>query len=107
MTVYGINQYKSDYEVIIPSNFSSFVSITFCGDAIRGFEIDSHKMKADKVFEKTVLGKKYITFSSSIPEGAHIITNTNGIRFGLWLYGNRRNDGYGYPAGIAFRNKGD
>ncbi|CAG2228003.1 unnamed protein product [Mytilus edulis] len=104
MTVYGINQYKSDYEFIIPSDFSSFVSITFCGDAIRGFEFDGHKMKADKVFEKTVNGKKYITFSSSITEGAHIITNTNGIRFGLWLYGDRRADGYGYPAGIAFRN---
>ncbi|XP_071178789.1 IgGFc-binding protein-like [Mytilus edulis] len=107
MTVYGINQYKSDYSFIIPSKFSSFISITFYGDAIRGFEIDGHKMKAEKVFEKTVNGKKYITFSSSIAEGAHIITNTNGIRFGLWLYGNSFYDGYGYPAGIAFRNKGD
>ncbi|CAC5415915.1 unnamed protein product [Mytilus coruscus] len=107
MTVYGINQYKSDYEFIIPSDFSSFVSITFCGDAIRGFEIDGHVMKVDKVFEKTVLKKKYITFSYNITEGAHRIKNTIGIRFGLWLYGNRRNDGYGYPAGIAFWKKGD
>ncbi|CAC5415916.1 unnamed protein product [Mytilus coruscus] len=105
MTVYGINQYKFDYNFIIPSNFSSFVSITICGDAIRGFEIDGHGMKVDKVFEKTVLGKKYITFSSSITEGAHRIKNTIGIRFGLWLYGNRKIDGYGYPAGIAFREK--
>lgn len=42
MTVYGVNQYKSDYEFIIPSDFSSYVSITFCGVAIRGFEIDGH-----------------------------------------------------------------
>ncbi|XP_052073559.1 uncharacterized protein LOC127711514 [Mytilus californianus] len=105
MTVYGINQYKSDYKFIIPSKFSSYVSITFCGDAIRGFEIDGHEMKANKIFAKTVHGNKYITFSCSISEGAHRIKNTVGIRFGLWLYGNRRSDGYGYPAGMAFRGK--
>ncbi|XP_063448284.1 uncharacterized protein LOC134727823 [Mytilus trossulus] len=103
MTVYGINQYKSDYSFIIPSNFSSFVSITFYGDDIRGFEIDGNGMKVHKKFQKIVHGKKYITFSYNITEGAHRINNYMGIRFGLWLYGNRFNDGYGYPAGIAFR----
>ncbi|CAC5415914.1 unnamed protein product [Mytilus coruscus] len=68
MTVYGINQYKSVYNFIIPSDFLSFVSITFYRDVIRGFEVDGHGMTVDKVFEKTVLGKKYITFSCNITE---------------------------------------
>jgi len=49
-------------------------------------------------------GNTNATFSHVVTDGTHIIRHMSGIQFGLWVYGNRNNDGYGFPARVTYKN---
>ncbi|CAC5393912.1 unnamed protein product [Mytilus coruscus] len=103
MTVPGINQYLSAYEFAVPSGFTNYISITVLSNAVDGFILDGNPMhheNASHIFGET---NHYSTFTMPIHSGVHQISHKDNVRFGLWVYGNGPKDGYGYPAGMAFR----
>ncbi|CAC5417030.1 unnamed protein product [Mytilus coruscus] len=104
MTVPGINQYLSAYEFAVPSGFNNFISITTLFNAVDGFILDGNPMHHENgshIFGGT---NHYSTFTMPIHSGVHRISHKDNVRFGLWVYGNGPKDGYGYPAGMAFRS---
>jgi hypothetical protein len=104
MTIIGLHQYRSDYHIIVPEGFSSFVGITFFDGNDYGFELDQKILKPANIVKMDIHGNTYATFSHVVTDGAHRIRHMYGIQFGLWVYGNRNNDGYGFPAGVAYKN---
>ena len=104
MTIIGLHQYRSDYNFIVPEGFSSFVGITFIDGNDYEFELDQKILKPANIVKMDIQGTTYATFSHMLTDGAHRIRHMSGIKFGLWVYGNRNNDGYGFPAGIAYKN---
>ncbi|CAG2227340.1 unnamed protein product [Mytilus edulis] len=103
MTVPGINQYLSSYEFAVPTGFNNFISITTLYNALDGFILDGnlmHHENGSHIFGGT---NHYSTFTMPIHSGVHQISHKDNVRFGLWVYGNGPKDGYGYPAGMAFR----
>lgn len=104
MTVIGLHQYRSDYHFIVPEGFSSSVGITFIGGKGYEFELDQKILKPANIVLLHVDGTTYATFSHVVTDGAHTIRHMSGIKFGLWIYGNRNHDGYGFPAGVEYKN---
>lgn len=104
MTVYGIHQYKTTYDIIVPANFTSYVSVTFTSGSVNGFQIDNNMMFANMHFNQTIAGTTYTTVRYNISAGAHTITHQLNISFGLWIYGDSLNDGYGFPGGMTYTN---
>ncbi|XP_071136389.1 uncharacterized protein [Mytilus edulis] len=103
MTVPGINQYLSTYEFAVPSEFTNFISITVLSNALDGFILDGNPMHHDNGSHIFGGPNHYSTFTKPIHSGVHQISHKANVRFGLWVYGNGVLDGYGYPAGMAFR----
>ncbi|VDI45443.1 Hypothetical predicted protein [Mytilus galloprovincialis] len=104
MTIYGINQYKTDYSIVVPDDFTSYISVTFTSGSADGFRIDQKRVLVYKLYRKQVAGTTYSTMSCNITAGSHTINHESNIHFGLWIYGDRVYDGYGFPAGIAFNH---
>lgn len=52
MTVHGINQYKTSYNVIVPESFTSYISITFTFGNAEGFQIDQKKKMQSRISTK-------------------------------------------------------
>ena len=104
MTIIGLHQYRSDYHFIVPEGFSSSVSITFIDGKGYKFELDQKMLEPTNIVLKRVEGTTYVTFRHVVTDGAHRIRHMSGIQFGLWVYGNRNHDGYGFPAGVEYRN---
>ncbi|XP_076078666.1 uncharacterized protein LOC143048713 [Mytilus galloprovincialis] len=103
MTVPGINQYLSVYEFAVPSEFTNYISITVLSNARDGFILDGNPMHHENGSHIFGGPNHYSTFTMPIHSGVHQISHTSNVRFGLWVYGDGPKDGYGYPAGIAFR----
>ncbi|CAG2200377.1 unnamed protein product [Mytilus edulis] len=103
MTVPGINQYLSVYEFAVPSEFTNYISITVLSNAVDGFVLDGHPMHHENGSHIFGGPNHYSTFTMPIHSGVHQISHTANVRFGLWVYGDGPKDGYGYPAGIAFK----
>lgn len=108
MTIHGVNQYKARYNFVVPNGFSSYVSVALVG-GIRsgrrnaGFILDGENVTFTRPKKKSVKGIEYLTFSLNVTSGAHSLSHQGRRKFGLWLYGFREADGYGFPAGIALR----
>ena len=104
MTIIGLHQYRSDYHFIVPEGFSSSVGITFIAGKGSEFELDQKILKPTNIALLHVKGTTYATFSHVVTDGAHRIRHMSGIKFGLWVYGNKNHDGYGFPAGVEYKN---
>jgi hypothetical protein len=104
MTIIGLHQYRSDYHFIVPEGFSSSVGITFIAGNGSEFELDQKILKPTNIALLHVKGTTYATFSHVVTDGAHRIRHMSGIKFGLWVYGNKNHDGYGFPAGVEYKN---
>lgn len=104
MTVYGMNQYKTAYDIIVPGGFTSYISMTFKSGSSDDFQIDMKRMHTIANFTKIISGIAFTTVTYSITAGAHTVTHQSYISFGLWIYGDRSIDGYGFPAGMAYYN---
>lgn len=103
MSIPGVNQYLYEYEFVVPTGFTSFISITVQSDALDGFLLDGNSFNLQSIFSASD-GKNYFsTFSLPILAGYHHMEHKTKVPFGLWVYGNRRNDGFGYPAGMAYK----
>ncbi|CAC5390103.1 unnamed protein product [Mytilus coruscus] len=104
MTIPGVNQYLHEYDFVVPTGFDSFISITVQSDAIDGFLLDGNSSNIRSgIFSISEGSNHFSTFSMSISTGFHHIEHRTNIRFGLWVYGNGGLDGYGYPAGMAYK----
>ncbi|XP_071135906.1 IgGFc-binding protein-like isoform X1 [Mytilus edulis] len=104
MTIPGVNQYLYKYDFVVPIGLDSFISITVQSDAINGFLLDGNPSNnRSNVFSISEGLYNFSTFSMPIKTGFHHIEHRQNIRFGLWVYGNRYADGYGYPAGMAYK----
>ncbi|XP_071135897.1 IgGFc-binding protein-like [Mytilus edulis] len=104
MTILGVNQYLYEYDFVVPYWFDSFISITVQSDAINGFLLDGNSFNnRSSVFNISEGMNNVSTFSLPISAGYHHIEHKKKVRFGLWVYGNKYIDGYGYPAGMAYK----
>ncbi|VDI40746.1 IgGFc-binding protein-like [Mytilus edulis] len=103
MTIPGVNQYLNEYDFVVPTGFDSYISITVQSDAIGGFLLDGNPSNIRSVFSISEGLYKFSTFSMSISTGLHHIEHSRNVRFGLWINGNGDIDGYGYPAGMAYK----
>ncbi|XP_071133964.1 IgGFc-binding protein-like [Mytilus edulis] len=104
MTIHGVNQYLAEYNFAVPSmSFDSSISIVVQSNEIAGFILDDHPITF-YVFNISHGSDDFSTGSVSISPGAHYIKHLYGAKFGLWIYGSKKYDGYGYPGGIHFRN---
>ncbi|CAC5390109.1 unnamed protein product [Mytilus coruscus] len=103
MTIPGVNQYLYEYDFVVPKGFDSYISITVQSDAIDGFLLDGSSSNIRSVFSISEGLYKFSTFSMSISTGLHHIEHRQNVRFGLWINGNGDIDGYGYPAGMAYK----
>ncbi|XP_063404551.1 uncharacterized protein LOC134688013 [Mytilus trossulus] len=104
MTIHGVNQYLPEYHFAVPSKgFSSFISIVVQSSEIGGFILDDKRITLN-IYSISHGSDDFSTGSVSIEHGAHHIKHLNGTKFGLWVYGSKQYDGYGYPGGIQFRN---
>lgn len=103
MTIYGINQYLPEYDFVVQSGFTSYISVTVETSGLNGFILDGHSVSTDTVY--TINGRygSYSSFTIQIASGEHHMKHSKDVKFGLWVYGNEILDAYGYPAGIAFR----
>ncbi|CAC5394167.1 unnamed protein product [Mytilus coruscus] len=104
MTVYGVNQYKTTYNIIVPGavKSNSYVSMTFSSGSADGFQIDHNIVYAVTHFNNTISGITYTTVSYSISAGAHTISHRSNLCFGLWIYGESKDDSYGFPGGMTY-----
>jgi hypothetical protein len=73
MTIIGLHQYRSDYHIIVPEGFSSFVGITFFDGNDYGFELDQKILKPANIVKMDIHGNTYATFSHVVTDGAHRI----------------------------------
>ncbi|XP_071137216.1 IgGFc-binding protein-like [Mytilus edulis] len=103
MTIPGVNQYLYEYDFVVPTGFDSYISITVQSDAIDGFLLDRNPFNIRSVFSISEGLYQFTTFSMSISTGFHHIEHSRTVRFGLWINGNGDIDGYGYPAGMAYK----
>ena len=78
--------------------------MTFTSGSADGFRIDQKRVLVYKLYRKQVAGTTYSTMACNITDGSHTINHESNIHFGLWIYGDRVYDGYGFPAGIAFNH---
>lgn len=78
--------------------------MTFTSGSADGFRIDQKRVLVYKLYRKQVAGTTYSTMACNITAGLHTINHESNIHFGLWIYGDRVYDGYGFPAGIAFNH---
>lgn len=104
MTIHGGNQYLPEYHFAVPSSsFSSSISIAVRSSDIGGFILDNQPITIKNIYSITHGSDDFSTGSVSIQPGVHHMKHLNGANFGLWVYGSKTYDGYGYPAGIHFR----
>ncbi|CAG2237381.1 unnamed protein product [Mytilus edulis] len=104
MTIPGINQYLYDYEIMVPIDFESFISITVPTNSVEGFVLDGNFVTLTNIFSISEEVHHFSSFSIPISSGPHHITHREKTRFGLWIYGNFTGpDAYGYSAGMAFK----
>ncbi|CAC5386110.1 unnamed protein product [Mytilus coruscus] len=103
MTIPGVNQYLYEYDFAVPTGFDSFISITVKRNSIDGVLLDGEFPNITSVLNISEGRIHYSTFSVPISDGAHHIEHRGKVRFGLWVYGNRFYDVYGYPAGLAYK----
>ncbi|XP_071135902.1 uncharacterized protein [Mytilus edulis] len=105
MTIPGVNQYLYEYDFVVPTGFDSYISITVQSDATDGLFLDGNSSRSQSsVFSISEGMNNFSTFSLPISAGLHRIEHKKKVRFGLWIYGNGDFvDGYGYPAGMAYK----
>ncbi|XP_076079689.1 IgGFc-binding protein-like [Mytilus galloprovincialis] len=105
MTIPGVNQYLYEYDFVVPTGFDSYISITVQSDATDGLFLDGNSLKSQSsVFSISEGMNNFSTFSLPISTGLYRIEHKKKVRFGLWIYGNGDPwDGYGYPAGMAYK----
>lgn len=104
MTIPGINQYLNEYDFVVSSGFDSFISITVQSDVVEGFMLDGYSSNIKSFFSISEGKNHFSTFSLPISAGHHQVVHIMKLRFGLWIYGNKYpNEGYGYPAGMAYK----
>ncbi|XP_071148714.1 uncharacterized protein [Mytilus edulis] len=110
MTIPGIQHYKSYYNFTVPTGYTSYISVTCLVTTVKslkypfdGFKIDNKKLSVTDVFNMTINEFNYATFSQKITKGgAHDIRHELDLKFGLWIYGEKNNEGYGFPGGMAY-----
>ncbi|CAC5388787.1 unnamed protein product [Mytilus coruscus] len=112
MIIPGIQHYKSYYNFTVPNEYTSYISVTYLVtnvksryDPLDGFKIDNQKLDMTKLFNKTINDYSFATFSQETKDGAHEIHHELDLKFGLWIYGERKFEGYGYPGGMAYISK--
>ncbi|XP_071150167.1 uncharacterized protein [Mytilus edulis] len=108
MTIPGIQHYKSYYNFTVPTGYTSFISVKYRVtivnsryDPLDGFKIDNRKLDLTKLFNKTINDDSFATLSQETKDDAHEIHQELYLKFGLWIYGERESEGYGYPSGMA------
>lgn len=107
----SVEQFKSDYDVIIPNppkrnqqtDYKSYISIITESDQVDDMIIDGKKydeynsnMQTMHLNDKTY---SVITLQMDTP-GLHKVTSATGSPFGLITYGFDFAQGYGYPVGL-------
>ena len=104
MTIHGVNQYKSRYDFIVPEGFSSSISIAIQGGCgmCKSFVLDEEEISFSHSKTKSINGTAHSALAHNINHGPHTLFHKYEKKFGLWLYGFRHVDGYGYPAGMSF-----
>ncbi|VDI03175.1 Hypothetical predicted protein [Mytilus galloprovincialis] len=109
MTVPGITHYRSNYNFTVPAGYNSFISVSYIVtnvsaryNPLDGFKIDNRKLILTNIFNKTINIYSIATFSSATEGGDHEIRHDSNLKFGLWIYGEKQEEGYGYPGGIAY-----
>lgn len=112
MTIPGIQHYKPHYKFTVPAGYTSYISVTYLitnvqsqYDPFDGFKIDNKKLSLTDVFNMTNNKYNFATFSNEIEDGAHEIRHELDLKFGLWIYGEKNNEGYGFPGGMAYINQ--
>lgn len=105
MTIHGTNQFLNDYLFVVPEGFTSFLSVVVKTEDTNGFVLDDMSVTNNIFDRQSIISESIIfsTFSIRVNSGRHKLTHLKGTYFGLWVYGNARYDGYGYPAGIAMK----
>ncbi|CAC5394165.1 unnamed protein product [Mytilus coruscus] len=104
MTIYGVNQYKTSYDIIVPGlqNLTSYISMTLQAGFAEGFKIDDKIVYANTYYNKTISGNTYTSVTYRISPGVHMISHPSNQRFGLWIYGDHQYSSYGFPGLIAY-----
>lgn len=107
----SVEQYRSDYDVIIPvfpkrnlqTKYRTYLTIITESDQVDNINIDGKKYDAFNSNLQTVHlnGKSYsvISLEMDVP-GLHKVTSSSGSQFGLITYGFDYAQGYGYPVGL-------
>lgn len=106
-TFMSMRQWKPHYMFAAPDNsLTNHISVVFCGtvDDCKGFVLDSVPIEpaGTDVFTETVNRETYVTFRYQITSGEHTIHHLSNITFGLWIYGEKSREGYGYPGGVGY-----
>ncbi|CAC5394204.1 unnamed protein product [Mytilus coruscus] len=112
MTIPGIKHYKSYYNFTVPSRYTSYLSVTYLVtnvksryDPLNGFIIDKNLLHITDVYKNTINEQVFTTFSHGIEDGAHEIRHELDMKFGLWIYGDKGNSGYGFPGDMTYTNQ--
>ena len=101
MTIPGVDQYLSHYVFHVPDlNFTSSLSFVIKSSEMNGIRVDGKAIEITSLRNITLSGTMYSTFALSVTAGRHIVEHLNDAPFGLWVYGRRTHDSYGYPAGM-------
>lgn len=104
MTIYGVNQYKASYDIIVPTlqNLTSYISMTLQSGVAEGFKIDNKIVHAKTHYNKTISRNTYTSVTYSISAGVHTISHPSNQHFGLWIYGDHKYGSYGFPGLMAY-----
>ena len=96
--------YSSIYQVTTPAtnyfpSVTNFINITAPASAVGQVVLEGSSIPAGKFSAIGTSG--YYAAQVSVPAGLHNLSSSNGLAFGIQVYGWSLYDAYGYPGGIC------
>ena len=101
----GIHHYLDYYKIIVPENYTdNYLCVIIPRQSIGNLQINNlstNDFTTAFQSEERSSGKTYIIRILSVQHGVYVLKTTDQVGFGLLVYGNRIDDGYGYAGNFV------
>lgn len=101
----GVDSYLPWYTFAVPDmGVTSYVAIVVPTNRRGGLSLDNNPISSINGSDDhlSYKGTQFAMFSSVVSAGSHVMIHNDGVPFGLYVYGWKGKDAYGYVAGMKF-----